>query len=123
MYTILKWLCSLTHTYQQTVHMYYVTSLQILQLLLQMKRASWVLKNTFHQLKVSKQLSPSQTRQLQVYRHEYQHFVNVMHGYIANQVFQITWREFEIDLENDVCNCVTTTVPTTCNYYYSSVLM
>ncbi|XP_064400242.1 uncharacterized protein LOC135346526 isoform X2 [Halichondria panicea] len=75
---------------------------KILQLLLQMKRASWALKNTFHQLKVSKQLSPSQTRQLQVYRHEYQHFVNVMHGYIANQVFQITWREFENDLENDV---------------------
>ncbi len=95
--------CSQIHVHVQL----YVTSLQILQLLLQMKRASWALKNTFHQLKVSKQLSPSQTRQLQVYRHEYQHFVNVMHGYIANQVFQITWREFENDLENDVCNCVT----------------
>ena len=67
-----------------------------------MKRASWALKNTFHQLKDCRGLSAAQTRQLQVYRHEYQHFVNVMHGYIANQVFQITWREFETDLQNEV---------------------
>lgn len=67
-----------------------------------MKRASWALKNTFHQLKVCKELTASQSRQLQVYRHEYQHFVNVMHGYIANQVFQITWGEFETDLQNEV---------------------
>ena len=79
-------------------------SFQILQLLLQMKRASWALKNTFHQLKHCSSLSTMQTRQLQVYRHEYQHFVNVMHGYIANQLFQITWREFETDLQNEVCN-------------------
>ena len=78
-------------------------SLQILQLLLQMKRASWALKNTFHQLKHCSGLSAMQTRRLQVYRHEYQHFVNVMHSYIANQLFQITWRDFETDLQKEVC--------------------
>ncbi len=71
-----------------------------------MKRASWALKNTFHELKVCEQLSLAHSRQLQVYRHEYQHFINVMHGYIANQVFQITWREFENDLEKEVLLCV-----------------
>ncbi len=40
----------------------------------------------------------SQFRQLQLYRQEMQHFVKVMQGYIANQIIDVTWREFQDDL-------------------------
>lgn len=39
-----------------------------------------------------------QIRQLQIYRHEFQHFVNIMHGYISNQLLGLTWEEFQVDL-------------------------
>lgn len=35
-----------------------------------------------------------QFRQLQLYRHEMQHFVKVIQGYIANQILQVSWSEF-----------------------------
>jgi len=39
-----------------------------------------------------------QLRQLQLYRHEMQHFVRVLHEYIANEVVTVSWHEFEADL-------------------------
>jgi len=39
-----------------------------------------------------------QLRQLQLFRHEMQHFVNVLHEYIANEVVMVSWHEFETDL-------------------------
>lgn len=35
-----------------------------------------------------------QFRQLQLYKHEMQHFVKVIQGYIANQILHVTWCEF-----------------------------
>lgn len=71
---------------------------RVFQLLLQMKRASWALKTTFHHLRKSQGLGEEKTRRLQTYRHEFQHFINIMHSYVANQLFYISWREFEVDL-------------------------
>jgi len=39
-----------------------------------------------------------QLRQLQLYRHEMQHFVRVLHEYIANEVVTVSWHEFEANL-------------------------
>ena len=39
-----------------------------------------------------------QLRQLQLFRHEMQHFVRVLHEYIANEVVTVSWHEFETDL-------------------------
>lgn len=75
---------------------------KIFQLLLQIKRASWALKTAFHHLRQSQSLGEQSARQLQTCRHEFQHFVNIVHGYVANQLFFITWREFDIELTNKV---------------------
>lgn len=75
---------------------------QILHFLLEMKHSSWVLKQTFHQLKNCQVLSELQVRELQTYRHEFQHFVNLMHGYIASQLFGFTWKEFQTELTQQV---------------------
>jgi len=39
-----------------------------------------------------------QLRQLQLYGHEMQHFVRVLHEYIANEVVTVSWHEFQADL-------------------------
>ena len=63
-----------------------------------MKRSTWLLKQTFHSLKDCEVLDELRIRQLQTYRHEFQHFVNIMHGYISNQLFGVTWEEFQVEL-------------------------
>lgn len=72
--------------------------MQVLHFLLELKRSSWVLKRTFHWLKNCCVLDELKTRQLQTYRHEFQHFVNIMHGYISSQLFGLTWEEFQAEL-------------------------
>ena len=47
-------------------------------------------------------LEMRQQRQLQIQRHELQHFVDVMQGYITNQLFYLSWRELEDDLATKV---------------------
>ena len=37
-----------------------------------------------------------------LYRHELQHFVDIMQGYITNQLFYLSWRELEDDLTSKV---------------------
>lgn len=39
-----------------------------------------------------------QFRQLQLFKHEMQHFVKVIQGYIANQILHVTWCEFRARL-------------------------
>lgn len=39
-----------------------------------------------------------QFRQLQLFKHEMQHFVKVTQGYIANQILHVTWCEFRTRL-------------------------
>ena len=75
---------------------------KVFQLLLQMKRASWALKTAFHHLRQRQGLGEHKSRQLQTYRHQFQHFVNIMLGYMANQLFYISWREFEVELSTKV---------------------
>ncbi len=38
-------------------------------------------------------------------RHELQHFINVMEGYLMNQIFYLSWREFEVEMSQTV-SCV-----------------
>ena len=67
-----------------------------------MKRASWALKTTFHHLRQQQRLGEDKARRLQTYRHQFQHFVNVMHGYMSNQIFYISWKEFQVELATKV---------------------
>lgn len=39
-----------------------------------------------------------QFRQLQLFKHEMQHFVKVTQGYIANQILHVSWCEFRARL-------------------------
>lgn len=39
-----------------------------------------------------------QFRQLQLFKHEMQHFVKVIQGYIANQILHVSWCEFRARL-------------------------
>ena len=35
-------------------------------------------------------------------RHELQHFITVMQGYLTNQLFHLSWGEFETELNQNV---------------------
>ncbi|XP_048355536.1 gamma-tubulin complex component 6 isoform X3 [Sphaerodactylus townsendi] len=71
---------------------------KIFSFLLQLKHMVWTLKDVWFHLKrtaLVKHTSNSvQFRQLQLYKHEMQHFVKVIQGYIANQILHVTWCEF-----------------------------
>jgi gamma-tubulin complex component 6 len=75
---------------------------KVFHLLLQLRRASWALKNVFTQLQQCEGLERWQMRELQIHRRELQHFVDVMHGYITNQLFYLSWGELEDDLASKV---------------------
>ncbi|KAL7982711.1 hypothetical protein Chor_010309, partial [Crotalus horridus] len=68
---------------------------KIFSFLLQLKHMVWTLKDVWFHLKrtaLVKHASNSvQFRQLQLYKHEMQHFVKVIQGYIANQILHVTW--------------------------------
>uniref|UniRef100_A0A7M4FYC2 Gamma-tubulin complex component 6 n=1 Tax=Crocodylus porosus TaxID=8502 RepID=A0A7M4FYC2_CROPO len=71
---------------------------KIFSFLLQLKHMVWTLKDVWFHLKrtalVSRTSNSVQFRQLQLYKHEMQHFVKVIQGYIANQILHVTWCEF-----------------------------
>ncbi|XP_077121019.1 gamma-tubulin complex component 6 isoform X1 [Ranitomeya variabilis] len=72
---------------------------KIFSFLLQLKHMVWTLRDVWFHLKrtalVNQASNSSQYRQLQLYRHEMQHFVKVIQGYIANQILHVTWSEFK----------------------------
>ncbi|XP_054426422.1 gamma-tubulin complex component 6 [Pteronotus mesoamericanus] len=74
----------------------------IFSFLLQLKLMMWTLKDVCFHLKRSALVSPAagsvQFRQLQLFKHEMQHFVKVIQGYIANQILHVTWCEFRARL-------------------------
>ncbi|KAB1270371.1 Gamma-tubulin complex component 6 [Camelus dromedarius] len=74
----------------------------IFSFLLQLKLMMWTLKDICCHLKrtarVSQAAGSVQFRQLQLFKHEMQHFVKVTQGYIANQILHVTWREFQARL-------------------------
>uniref|UniRef100_A0A8C5V9C0 Gamma-tubulin complex component 6 n=1 Tax=Microcebus murinus TaxID=30608 RepID=A0A8C5V9C0_MICMU len=74
----------------------------IFSFLLQLKLMMWTLKDVCFHLKrtalVSHMASSVQFRQLQLFKHEMQHFVKVIQGYIANQILHVTWCEFRARL-------------------------
>ncbi|KAL2775425.1 gamma-tubulin complex component 6 [Daubentonia madagascariensis] len=74
----------------------------IFSFLLQLKLMMWTLKDICFHLKrtalVSHMASSVQFRQLQLFKHEMQHFVKVIQGYIANQILHVTWCEFRARL-------------------------
>ncbi|XP_074128103.1 gamma-tubulin complex component 6 isoform X2 [Sminthopsis crassicaudata] len=71
---------------------------KIFSFLLQLKHMMWTLKDVCFHLKrtalVNHASGSVQFRQLQLFKHEMQHFVKVIQGYIANQILHVTWREF-----------------------------
>ncbi|XP_038612432.1 LOW QUALITY PROTEIN: gamma-tubulin complex component 6 [Tachyglossus aculeatus] len=71
---------------------------KIFSFLLQLKHVTWTLKDVCVHLKRTALLHPAsgsaQFRQLQLYKHEMQHFVKVIQGYIATQILHVTWCEF-----------------------------
>ncbi|XP_070192962.1 gamma-tubulin complex component 6-like [Littorina saxatilis] len=79
---------------------------QVFSFMLQLKRVVWTLTDCWYKLKrdaiVKKAKDSSQFRQLQLHRHEMQHFVRVMQGYMANQIIQVTWKELQESLDHDV---------------------
>ncbi|XP_039092213.1 gamma-tubulin complex component 6 isoform X2 [Hyaena hyaena] len=74
----------------------------IFSFLLQLKLMMWTLKDICFHLKrtalVSRVAGSVQFRQLQLFKHEMQHFVKVTQGYIANQILHVTWCEFRARL-------------------------
>ncbi|XP_045042753.2 gamma-tubulin complex component 6 isoform X2 [Desmodus rotundus] len=74
----------------------------IFSFLLQLKLMMWTLKDICFHLKRTALVSPAassvQFRQLQLFKHEMQHFVKVIQGYIANQILHVTWCEFQARL-------------------------
>ncbi|KAG9342265.1 hypothetical protein JZ751_016767 [Albula glossodonta] len=79
---------------------------RLFSFLLQLKHMVWTLRDVWFHLKRAGKSAPAhpalvkgagqsvQFRQLQLYRHEMQHFVKVIQGYIANQILQVSWSEF-----------------------------
>ncbi|KAM4749592.1 gamma-tubulin complex component 6 isoform 2-T2 [Rhinophrynus dorsalis] len=71
---------------------------KVFSFLLQLKHMVWTLRDVWFHLKrtalVNQASNSVQYRQLQLYRHEMQHFVKVIQGYIANQILHVTWCEF-----------------------------
>uniref|UniRef100_A0A8C3WDR9 Gamma-tubulin complex component 6 n=1 Tax=Catagonus wagneri TaxID=51154 RepID=A0A8C3WDR9_9CETA len=74
----------------------------IFSFLLQLKLMMWTLKDVCFHLKRTARMShvarSVQFRQLQLFKHEMQHFVKVIQGYIANQILHVTWCEFRARL-------------------------
>ncbi|KAM7116095.1 gamma-tubulin complex component 6 [Molossus nigricans] len=74
----------------------------IFSFLLQLKLMMWTLKDVCFHLKRTALVSPAagsvQFRQLQLFKHEMQHFVKVIQGYIASQILHVTWCEFRARL-------------------------
>ncbi|KAK2500310.1 hypothetical protein MC885_015507 [Smutsia gigantea] len=74
----------------------------IFSFLLQLKLMMWTLKDVCFHLKRTALVSHAdgsvQFRQLQLFKHEMQHFVKVIQGYIANQILHVTWCEFRARL-------------------------
>ncbi|KAK5613224.1 hypothetical protein CRENBAI_026008 [Crenichthys baileyi] len=71
---------------------------RLFSFLLQLKHMVWSLRDVWFHLKRTALVKGAgrsvQFRQLQLYRHEMQHFVKVIQGYIANQILQVSWTEF-----------------------------
>ncbi|KAL0625577.1 LOW QUALITY PROTEIN: Gamma-tubulin complex component 6 [Plecturocebus cupreus] len=74
----------------------------VFSFLLQLKLMMWALKDVCFHLKrtalLSHMASSVQFRQLQLFKHEMQHFVRVIQGYVANQILHVTWCEFRARL-------------------------
>ncbi|XP_069909171.1 gamma-tubulin complex component 6 isoform X2 [Oryctolagus cuniculus] len=74
----------------------------IFSFLLQLKLMMWTLKDICFHLKRTALLSHAacsvQFRQLQLFKHEMQHFVRVTQGYVASQILHVSWCEFRARL-------------------------
>ncbi|KAK5867083.1 hypothetical protein PBY51_011602 [Eleginops maclovinus] len=75
---------------------------RLFSFLLQLKHMVWSLREVWFHLKRTALVKGAgrsvQFHQLQLYRHEMQHFVKVIQGYIANQILQVSWMEFTAKL-------------------------
>ncbi|XP_072290946.1 gamma-tubulin complex component 6 [Eucyclogobius newberryi] len=77
---------------------------RLFSFLLQLKHMVWSLRDVWFHLKRTALVKGAgrsvQFRQLQLYRHEMQHFVKVIQGYIANQILLVSWTEFVTKLSS-----------------------
>ena len=67
--------------------------------MLQLKRVSWALRDCWLNLKraccLHQQTVSFQHFQVQLFRHEMLHFVNVIQSYFENQIITVCWEEFK----------------------------
>ncbi|XP_055790497.1 gamma-tubulin complex component 6 isoform X2 [Salvelinus fontinalis] len=86
----------------ETFHPHAPDALNCLELRYKLKHMVWSLRDVWFHLKRTALVKGAgrsvQFRQLQLYRHEMQHFVKVIQGYIANQILQVSWLEFTTKL-------------------------
>lgn len=75
---------------------------RVFSFLIRLKRAGWSLQEVWLSLKkadyLRKTASSPQLRQLQLFRHEMQHFVNNLERYTVNQIIHVSWQEFQESL-------------------------
>ncbi|KAF3855086.1 hypothetical protein F7725_023141 [Dissostichus mawsoni] len=75
---------------------------RLFSFVLQLKHMVWSLREVWFHLKRTALVKGAgrsvQFHQLQLYRHEMQHFVKVIQGYITNQILQVSWMEFTAKL-------------------------
>ncbi|XP_061418726.1 gamma-tubulin complex component 6 isoform X2 [Lethenteron reissneri] len=76
---------------------------KVFSVMLQLERMVWTLKDVWFHLKSGAFVKPTihstQFHQLQLFRHEMQHFVKVIQGYIMTQILHVSWSEFQANLK------------------------
>jgi hypothetical protein len=74
----------------------------VFRLLLRVKRTSWALTDIHTRLLTRTPIEAGEAadkfRQLQSARHEMQHFVSVLAGYVSHQVLDVAWADFQAKL-------------------------
>lgn len=77
---------------------------KVFAFMMKIKYSVWSLNDVFFHLKRQAVDRSPQFRQLQIFRHEMQHFARVLQSYVVSQVLLVTWQEFQRKLNTDVRN-------------------
>ena len=74
---------------------------KLFRLLLKLKRVSYALQSVWNSLKLTnfKKEFKNIGVKLQLFRHEMQHLLNILQMYIIQQLNELSWKEFTIQLE------------------------
>lgn len=79
---------------------------KIFNFLFKLKRISFLLRDIWIMFKEIRSKRRSSTQRtditMELCRHEMNHLITTLQNYIINQIHQVTWREFEMKLEQNV---------------------